>query len=367
MTVRKFLTLFGFVFLTLAVFTGCGSPASDEPAEAAAQAGTEADVQTADGSNVAIGLVTDIGGVFDQSFNQSAWEGLLRLEAATGARVESIESQGDADYEPNIAMMVDEGMDLIWGVGFMLGDHIRQAGIDYPDQQFAIIDYSYDPEDVPNNNITGVVFAAEQCSFLVGFIAGRMTETGIVGHINGIPSPTMETFAVGFYAGVLTADPDVEIIGQYSGSFTDAAAGRSIANQFYADGADIIFTAAGAVGNGAIEAAVEQNRWAIGVDRDQNYIAPNNVLTSALKRVDNAMYSLSREVVEGIHVGGQTRLYDLSNEGVGFATTGDFIPDELLAELDDIVERIISGDIVVPTTFDEIEEQFPGRFNMPPV
>jgi basic membrane protein A len=177
----------------------------------------------------------------------------------------------------------------------------------------------------------------------------------------------METFAVGYYAGVLTANPDAQIMGQYSDSFSDPAAGKNIANQYYADGADIIFSAAGATGNGAIEAAKEQGKWAIGVDMDQNYIAPENVLTSALKRVDNALYDVSTKMLNGTFEGGITEYYSLKNDGVGYATTGDHIPADILAEVETIKSDIIAGSLKVPATAAEIEAQFPGKYNLPPV
>jgi basic membrane protein A len=323
--------------------------------------------QSGANGSVSIGLVTDVGGVNDQSFNQSAWEGLQRLRTETGVKVSYIESRDESNYAPNIDTFTDQGTTLVWGVGFMLGNAFAQAGKDYPNQQFAIVDYAYAPSDIPNNNVTGVIFAAEECSFLVGYIAGKMTKTGKVGHINGIASPTMEGFAVGYYAGVLSANPAVQIFGQYSGSFGDPAAGKNIANQYYAAGADIIFSAAGATGNGAIEAAREQNKWAIGVDMDQNWIAPANVLTSALKRVDVALYDVSNQVRTGTFRGGDTRLYNLANNGVGFATTGNHIPPEIVAEVEAIRARIVAGEIKVPATAAEINAMFPGRYNMPAV
>ncbi|MDR0377357.1 MAG: BMP family ABC transporter substrate-binding protein [Spirochaetaceae bacterium] len=318
-----------------------------------------------DGQSIQIGLVTDVGGVNDQSFNQSAWEGLQRFTQDTGLNVRYIESRDESNYAPNINTFVDEGYDLIWGVGFMLGDAMAQAGRDYPDNQFAIIDFAYSPDQVPNNNVSGVVFAAEECSFLVGFIAGKVTETGKVGHVNGIASPTMESFAVGYYAGVLTANPDVQIMGQYSGSFGDPAAGKAIANQYFADGADVIYHAAGGTGAGVIEAAREQNKWAIGVDMDQNYIAPDNVLTSALKRVDNALYDVSDMMRQGTFKGGSTLLYNLKNNGVGYATTGNHIPQDVITEVEAIKARIVAGELTVPATAAEIEAQFPGKYNLP--
>jgi basic membrane protein A len=156
-------------------------------------------------------------------------------------------------------------------------------------------------------------------------------------------------------------------MGQYSGAFNDPAAGKNIANQYYADGADIIFSAAGATGNGAIEAAKEQDKWAIGVDMDQNHIAPENVLTSALKRVDNALYDVSNMVLNGTFEGGATLLYDLKNDGVGYATTGNHIPADIIADVEGIKDQIIAGEIKVPATAAELEAMFPGKYNMPPV
>jgi basic membrane protein A len=312
-----------------------------------------------------IGLVTDVGGVNDQSFNQSAWEGLQRLGAETGVGVSYIESRDESNYAPNIETFVDQKVNLIWGVGFMLGDAIAQAGRDYPNQQLAIVDYAYSPDQVPNNNVTGVVFAAEECSFLVGYIAGKVTKTNKIGHVNGISSPTMESFAVGYYAGALAANPNIEIMGQYSGSFGDPAAGKNIANQYFAAGADIIYHAAGGTGAGVIEAAREQNTWAIGVDMDQNYIAPDNVLTSALKRVDNALYDISDMAAKGTLKGGETLFYNLKNNGVGYATTGNHIPANVIAEVEAIKARIISGEQKVPATAAELNALFPGKYNLP--
>jgi basic membrane protein A len=360
---KKFSSLILSVFVLLAalcVFAGCkkqeaaGSQSGAQTSQSVAQA-------------VKVGLVTDVGGVNDQSFNQSAWEGLQRFGQETGIDVRYIESRDESNYAPNIETFVDQNYGLIWGVGFMLGDAMAQAGKDYPNNQFAIVDYAYSPDQIPNNNVTGVVFAAEECSFLVGFIAGKVTKSGKVGHVNGIASPTMESFAVGYYAGVLTANPNAQIMGQYSGSFGDPAAGKAIANQYFADGADIIYHAAGGTGAGVIEAAREQNLWAIGVDMDQNYIAPDNVLTSALKRVDNALYDVSDMMRQGTLQGGSTLLYNLKNNGVGYATTGNHIPADVIAEVEAIKTKIIAGELKVPASAAEIDAQFPGKYNLPAV
>ncbi|MDR2073883.1 MAG: BMP family ABC transporter substrate-binding protein [Oscillospiraceae bacterium] len=320
--------------------------------------------QTKDVGIFSVGLVTDAGGVNDQSFNQSAWEGLQRFGKDTGAKVSYIESRDENNYAHNIDTFVDQNCGLIWGVGSMLGDAFSQASRNYPNRQFAIVDYAYSPDQVPNKNIIGVVFSAHQCSFLVGYIAGKMTKTGKVGHVNGVASPTMESFAVGYYAGVLTANRNVKIMGQYSGSFEDPSAGKNIANQYFADGADIIYSAAGATGNGVIEAARNHGKWAIGVDMDQNYVAPDSVLTSALKRVDNAIYDVSDMARQGTFQGGSTLIYDLKNNGVGYATTGNHIPQDVIVEVEAIKAKIISGEQNVPADAKELEAMFPGRYNM---
>jgi basic membrane protein A len=311
-------------------------------------------------------LITDIGGVNDQGYNQGAWKALSQLGKDTGASVRYFESKVEADYPVHLKTAVNANPSLIVAIGYMLGDTIKQAGVDYPKQRFAIVDYAYSAAEVPNKNVTGVTFAAEECSYLVGYIAGRMTGTGIVGHVNGMGSPEMEIFAVGFYAGVWKARPNAEILGEYSGSFNDPAKGMAIANRFYAAGADIIYAAAGGTGAGVIEAAKERNKWAIGVDIDQNYLAPDNILTSALKRVDNAVYDISAQALAGKAGGGGTKIYNLRNEGVDYAATGDHIPEDIIREVEALKADIIAGKIKVPASAKEINAMYPGRYKLPP-
>ncbi|MDC7235821.1 MAG: BMP family ABC transporter substrate-binding protein [Spirochaetales bacterium] len=297
-------------------------------------------------------MVTDVGGVNDQSFNQSAWEGLQKAQKDLDINVSYKESKQNADYMPNMESVLDDGNDLIWGIGFMMADAILEAAQNNPDQYYAIIDNAY--EDTPSN-LVGVVFEAEQASYLVGYIAGRMTQTGKVGFIGGIKFFLIEEFEYGFKAGVKQAGADIEVFTQYAESFTDAAKGKSIANSMYQQGADIIFHAAGGVGNGLIEAAKEQGKWAIGVDRDQNDLAPDNVLTSAMKRVDNGIYNLSKELAEGNFPGGTTVAYGLAEGGVGIApTSSKHVPADILAEVEMLEKKIIAGEFVVPNTADTL-------------
>jgi len=308
-------------------------------------------VQAAD---VKIAMVTDVGGVNDQSFNQSAWEGLKRAEKDFGIAVAYKESKQDADYGPNMETLTDAGYDLIWGIGFLMGDAIKETAEINPDQKYAIIDFSYGPETP--ENVACAVFQEEEPSFLVGYIAGKMTKTNTVGFVGGIKFPLIEKFEYGYMAGVKLANPDAEVLRQYAESFTDAAKGKAITNNMYQQGADIVFHAAGGVGDGVIEAAKEKGKWAIGVDKDQNFLAPDNVLTSAMKRVDNAIYDIGKKLIEGQFAGGETVVYNLKNDGVGIAPTSDkHVPAGILEEVDGLIARIKSGGIVVPATKDAFD------------
>ncbi|MBC5997445.1 BMP family ABC transporter substrate-binding protein [Romboutsia ilealis] len=343
MKLKKLLALGLTTVMTAGLLVGCGS-SSDDSAK-----GSEDKVYK-------IGMITDTGGVNDESFNQSAWKGLEDLKAEYGDKVEVkyLESTQDADYAPNIETFADQDYDLIVGVGYKLEDAIKKAASDYPEKQFAIIDSVVEAE-----NVNSLTFDDSVSSFLTGLIAGKMTETGKVAFIGGIESDLLRTFEYGFKAGVKTAKEDATIASQYANSFSDAAKGKSIANQMHKDGVDIIFTAAGATGTGAIEAAKENNKKAIGVDSDQYNLAPNNMLTSAMKNIDVAMFNLCKEMVEGNYKGGQVIVNTLENGGVGIAPTSDKNVDpEVLTYVNEMAEKIKSGEVKVPSNKEEFEAQF---------
>jgi basic membrane protein A len=298
-------------------------------------------------SGMSAAMVTDTGGVNDQSFNQSAWEGLQRAEKELKIKVSFKESKQDADYAPNFETLIDGGNKLVWGIGFLMGDVVMEAAKSNPDVNFAIIDYAY--ENTPKN-LAAVVFKAEEASFLVGYIAGKMTKKNKVGFVGGMNIPVIPPFEFGYKAGVKFANKNVELMDQYAESFVDAAKGKAIANQMYQKGADVIFHAAGGVGDGVIEAAKEQNLWAIGVDKDQNFLAPDNVLTSAMKRVDNAVFNVTKDLKEGNFKGGTTIVYGLKEGGVDIAPSSNkHVPADILAEVAKIKQDIIDGKIVVPS------------------
>ena len=304
-------------------------------------------------AKIKIGMVTDVGGVNDKSFNQTSWEGLQALAAEDSRfEVNYLESKTDADYQTNINTFIDEKYDLIISVGYMLADATRAAAEANPDQKFAIIDDDT-CADLPN--VACLMFAQEQASYLVGLVAGSVTQSKTVGYVQGMVFPSMNKFGVGFISGVLAVCPDATVLQYNANNFGDSAGGSTAAKDMITKGADVIYHAAGGTGMGVIEACNEEGIWAIGVDTDQSILAPDHVITSAMKRVDVASQDISKAVADGKFVSG-VHLYDLSNGGVDLAPTRDHIPAEVLAVVEQAKADIIAGKIVVPTLAEEVPE-----------
>lgn len=306
------------------------------------------------GESVKVQMVTDTGGVNDQSFNQLAWEGMQQLEEENGWEVGYLESTQEADYAPNLDRCVDDGCQLIWGVGFAMADAISTCAATNPDIQFAIIDNA-NPSDAAN--ITGVQFRAQEPSFIVGYIAACFTKTGSVGYVGGISSDVIDQFEFGYKAGVAYANSvkgtDVQVQAQYAESFSDSAKGKSIAQKMFSDGCDVVFHAAGGTGTGVIEAAAEAGQYAIGVDMDQNHLAPENVITSALKRVNVAVVDVSNQIINGELEGGSNVTLGLAEDCVGIPEDHSLYGDDIYNEALDIEEQIKNGDITPPANEDD--------------
>ena len=315
------------------------------------EAETEEDI---DGTGFKIGMVTDVGGVNDGSFNQSAWEGLQRAAENFGCEVKYIESKGDADFVPNIESFLDEDYDLIICTGYVMADAVRDAAELNPDQKFAIVD---DASNADLDNVTCMMFEQEQASYLVGLAAGYTTESNVVGFVVGQANETMNSFGYGYLAGVLDANPDATILQYNANSFGDASAGKTAVNTMVTKGADVVFHAAGGTGLGVIDGCKENGIWAIGVDSDQSPLAPETILTSALKRVDNACYDATKKAILGTLEGG-VATYDLAAGGVDIAPTTDNLSKDVLEKIEDAKKDIIAGDLVVPKNQEEFEEKY---------
>ena len=304
-------------------------------------------------AKVKIGMVTDVGGVNDKSFNQTSWEGLQALAKEDSRfEVNYLESKTDADYQTNINTFIDEKYDLIISVGYMLADATRAAAEANPDQKFAIIDDDT-CADLPN--VACLMFAQEQASYLVGLVAGSVTQSKTVGYVQGMVFPSMNKFGVGFISGVLAVCPDATVLQYNANNFGDSAGGSTAAKDMITKGADVIYHAAGGTGMGVIEACNEEGIWAIGVDTDQSNLAPDHVITSAMKRVDVASQDISKAVADGTFASG-VHLYDLSNGGVDLAPTRTHIPADVLAVVEQAKADIIAGKVTVPTLAEEVPQ-----------
>ncbi len=336
--------------------TACAddSTSSADDSTSSADVTTAADSQTEETVDIKIGMVTDVGGVNDGSFNQTSWEGLLKAQDDFGITVKYLESATDSDYIPNIETFIDEDYDLIICVGYQLADATRTEAEAYPDQKFAIID---DSTNADLSNVTCLMFEQAQASYLVGYVAGLTTETDIVGFVVGMSFETMNQFGYGYCAGVIDSNPDATILQSNANSFTESAVGKTAANTMIASDADVIFHAAGGTGLGVIDACTEAGIWAIGVDTDQSVISPDTVLTSAMKRVDVACYDIAEDLLnDSVESGVIT--YTLTDGGVDLAPTTDNLSQEVIDEITEVKEKIINGEIIVPSNQTDFEATY---------
>ncbi len=337
----------------------CGSDddSSSESTDApdSTEATTEGTEAMAEGDGATVGVVYDITGRGDRSFNDAAGAGLDQAVAELGVTGLESTPTGDGDRAERVQGLVDEGSGLVVNVGFLFEDALNTVAAANPDTSFAIIDSVV---DLPN--VASLVFAEEQGSFLVGAAAALKTQTGTVGFIGGVENDLIQKFEAGYAAGVAAVDPDIEILVNYItqppdfGGFNDPARAKEIATAQYEAGADIIYSAAGSSGLGAFEAAAEAGEpgdvWAIGVDSDQYELVSAElqpyILTSMLKKVDVATFNTISAFDDGSFAGGVT-VFDVSSDGVGYSTSGGFV-DDITDQLDDYAAQIAAGEIEVP-------------------
>ncbi|MGH8957381.1 MAG: BMP family lipoprotein [Acidimicrobiia bacterium] len=318
----------------------------------------------------AVGLVFDIGGRGDQSFNDSAAAGLERAADELGITFTEASPNDDGSNRAELLQLAADASDIVIAVGFLFEGDAAAVGTENPDTSFAVIDspmldFTVDPPAPYGDNIAGLVFSEEQGSFLVGAAAALKSATGTIGFIGGVSGVggLIEKFEAGYMAGAMTVNPDIEILREYITAapdfdgFNAPDRAREIALAMYDGGADVVYHAAGGSGAGLFEAASVASDtsgskvWAIGVDSDQYNTADPAVqefiLTSMLKRVDVAVFEAIRAQCEDTFTAGETR-YDLSVDGVGYSTSGGFV-DDIADQLEDFKAQIIAGDIVVPT------------------
>jgi basic membrane protein A len=332
------------ISIALCVLVLAGGCGSETP-----QAG-----RTEGGERLRVGMVFDVGGKGDKSFNDSAYRGMLHAADEFGIDYTEFEPGQDADRETGLRKLAQAGYDVIIGVGFLFSDAIKKVARDYPEVEFACVDYDVRPGEELPPNLAGLKFREEEGSFLVGIMAAMFSETGRIGFVGGMDIPLIHKFEAGYIAGAEHANPDVSVTVAYAGTtpqaFADPAKGKELALLQYGRGVDVIYHASGSTGNGVIEAAKETGKYAIGVDSNQNYMAPGNMLTSMVKRVDNSVYMTIKAVVEGRFEGG-LREFGLAEDGVGYAIdehNESMVSEEMSAAVEEAKAAIVTGEIVVP-------------------
>jgi basic membrane protein A len=342
------------IMASVLVLSGCAkkdnTPAGSATPAASSTPSASAAPATPKASAINIGMVTDIGGVNDKSFNQSAWEGLQKVKTETGANIKYLQSKSDTDYLPNLNTFVKENYTLTWGIGFLMGDALKTVATQNANAKFAIID-----NVVEAPNVESVTFAEHEGSYLVGVVAGLTTKTNKIGFVGGIDIPVIKRFEAGFKAGVAAVNPNAKITINYTGAFDKPDLGKAAAATIYNDGADIVFHAAGATGNGVFNEAKDRVKagkkvWVIGVDKDQSLEFGDEVtLTSMLKRVDEAIVRVSKDVADNKFQGGKVVTVGLKDNGVGLPDTSKKnVPADILKKVDEYKAKIISGEIKVP-------------------
>jgi len=312
-------------------------------------------------SAVDVGIVFDVGGRGDKSFNDGAYLGGERAERELGAHVRFIEPGDGSDRESGLRLLAAEGMDLVVGVGFIFSDDLTQLAKEYPNTKFAGIDYSIGVDSLgrpipPPPNLAALKFREEEGSFLVGALAALVSKTGKVGFVGGMNFPLIHKFDAGFRAGVKHVCPRCTVISQYAGvtpeAFRNPGRGKELALSQYQQGVDVIYHAAGSTGLGVFEAARQTGKLAIGVDADQYQEAPGYILTSMVKGVDVAVYEATQWVKDGTFKGGVYQL-GLKEGGVGYVFDEHnqaLIPAAVRARVEQLREEIVAGRIKVPDT-----------------
>jgi basic membrane protein A and related proteins len=341
---RNYLIIISIFLLTF-VASSCGSR-------------TEAQKQC----SIKVGIVFDIGGKNDRSFNAAAWEGVKRAEKDLPICLYDVEPGNPTSIEPAMRAFAEKNFDLIVGVGFAQGPIMAKVADDYPNIKFAIIDGVIFEKDgkTPKKNVASLVFREHEGSYLVGMIAASKSKSGVLGFIGGMDIPLIHKFETGYAEGAKSINPNIKVVDNYVG-VTDSAwnnpgKGKELALSQIGQGADVIFTAAGNSGLGAFD-AVEQygktngeaNKFVIGVDSNQNGVKPGFVLTSMVKRVDNAVYDVVKEVLSGKFEGG-FHVFGLDKDGVAFSMDDNnkgLIPDDVLKKVDIAKTKIVNGEIKV--------------------
>jgi basic membrane protein A len=335
------------------VAAGCGSKKEDTTSSATSTpAGTGTTGTTTGGKKIKVGLVTDIGGLNDRSFNHLADVGLTRAESKLGITGKVLTSSSNADYIPNLSTLAQQKYDLIIGVGFLMADAVDTVATKFPDANFAIIDFPNVALKHKPKNVRGLLFKEQEAGYLVGYLSGLVEKgkIGVSGAKNTISSvggqkiPPVDHYIAGYQAGAKKALPGIKTLNAYSQNFVAQDKCKEIALNQIAQGSDIVFQVAGGCGLGALDAAKTKGDWGIGVDADQAYIGPQ-VLTSALKKVDVAVFKTIQQAQDGSFKGGADSTFTVANGGIGIGKISSKVPADVVDQVNKIQQQIASGAI----------------------
>jgi len=305
---------------------------------------------------VKVGLVFDVGGRGDKSFNDAAYRGLEKAKNELGIEFEYIEPGPGADREAALRQFSSRpDINIIFGIGFIFTDEITKIASEFPDKKYACVDYTVDLSKQIPPNLIALEFKEEEGSFLVGAIAGLTTKTNKVGFVGGMESPLIKKFEISYTAGVKHVNPKCVVLVGYAGvtgdAFKNPGKGKELAFGQYSQGADIIYHASGVTGLGVFEAARETHKLAIGVDSDQNDEAPGHILTSMIKVVDNAVFDCIKQAKDGTFKGGRVETFGLKSNGVDYIYNEKnkmLIGEETHKKVEEIRKEIINGKIQIP-------------------
>jgi basic membrane protein A len=303
---------------------------------------------------IKVGLVTDINQLNDRGFNHLAYMGLLKSQRELGIQGRVYQSASAQDYIPNLAQFAQQGYDLVISVGFAQADAVAKVAKRFPKTHFAIIDVDATTLTGKPKNVLGLLFREQEVGYLAGYLSGLLEKAKpgphVIGSVGGMKEPPVDRFIAGYQAGAKKADPGIKLLNGYSQDWVDLAKCKEEALNQIAAGSAIEFQVAGGCGLGTLDAAKEKHVWGIGVDADQSYLGPH-VLTSATKRVDEAVFLTVKDVIAGKFRGGRNATFGLAQNGVGLGKISPKVPQKDVAAVDKIRREIIGGEIAnIPTT-----------------
>ncbi len=305
-------------------------------------------------NKIKVGLVFDVGGRGDKSFNDAAYRGLERAQKEFGLEVKFIEPTQAADKDTGLRALAEAGYDIVFGIGFLFSDAILGTAKEFPEIKFACIDYDLKPGETLPDNLVGLKFREEEGSYMVGAIAALLSKSGKLGFVGGMDIPLIHKFQAGYEAGAKAVRADAQVLVNYAGvtpeAFKDPSKGKELALTQLAAGADVIYHASGSTGLGVFQAAKDQSKLAIGVDSDQFHEMPGTVVTSMIKGVDVAVYDTIKAAAEGKFKGGVS-IFGLKENGVGYVYDDNnkgMIPKEIIDKVEELRKKIIAGEIQVP-------------------